>query len=56
MDTTRHFDKTLRELETKLSRQRNAVSSTEEMIEAVKALKEKENNAETTKQQAGKRS
>lgn len=43
INTARHFDKTIRELEAKLARQQGAVATTLEMIEAVKALKEKEN-------------
>lgn len=41
-DLARHYDRTLRTLETKLGRQQAAVADTLEMIEAVKALKEKE--------------
>lgn len=46
--TIRHFDKTLRELEAKLGRQRGAVATTEEMIEAVKALKDRESGVTTS--------
>lgn len=40
--STTHYDRTIRTLETKLARQRAAVADTEEMIQAVQALKEKE--------------
>lgn len=47
VDTTRHFERTIRDLETKLSRQQSAVITTLEMIEAIKALRDKEReNAE----------
>lgn len=42
VDTTRHFERTIRDLETKLSRQQSAVITTLEMIEAIKALRDKE--------------
>ena len=54
IDTARHFDRTIRELQSKLARQEAAVATTKEMIEAVNALKEKE-NATQPNQQAPKR-
>lgn len=42
VDTTRHFERTIRDLETKLARQQSAVMTTLEMIDAIKALRDKE--------------
>ncbi len=47
-NNARHFDRTIRGLETKLGRQQAAVADTLEMIEAVKALKEKETTPHAT--------
>lgn len=49
---TRHFERTIRDLETKLSRQQSAVITTLEMIEAIKALRDKEKVDHATSIQA----
>jgi len=49
--TSMHFDRTIRDLETKLARQRGAVASTEEMIEAVKALKKQTDDESAQKRE-----
>lgn len=59
---TRHFERTIRDLETKLTRQQSAVITTLEMIDAIRALRDKEyqleaaNDAKKQPEQAPKRS
>lgn len=44
---TRHYDKSIREQEAKLARQRAAVEATEELIEGLKSLRDKAQAGET---------